>query len=428
MSSAAESSQLPRDAAAVETACREMRTVADTPGRPGFRARLAALEHLSDRLLARDAGVWRGVPPAGLAFLAAFLRASSLEETLRRELPVEALERFVAREGRKSLRLVPKGLACHWVAGNVPLVGLYSWAMSAVVGNANVIRLSSRQDDIVSPVLELLTGVSDVGRAMAAETRVVQFDREARPLHEAMSAVADVRLAWGGREAVESILSLPTSWECDTIVLGPRVSLAVVDPAVATPSVVGRLVSDIVYFDQLACSSPQCVFVKGRLGEAAFDGFVDAFTAAFAAQSASIPRHVLDFGETFRIQLDRSRVALDFGRVRHDEGTTWTVTVVERPNDAVLCANRFVQVVPYLTVADVCAQIPRNIQTVVIVLDDEEAEALSEAAAHRGVCRFPRAGQGNHFESPWDGAPIASRLTRWVVRTDGSGPRPVGAR
>ena len=28
----------------------------------------------------------------------------------------------------------------------------------------------------------------------------------------------------------------------------------------------------------------------------------------------------------------------------------------------------------------------------------------------RGVCRFPAPGEGNHFETPWDGNPLVSRL------------------
>jgi hypothetical protein len=33
--------------------------------------------------------------------------------------------RFVPTEERKSLRLLPKGVVCHWVAGNVPLLGMF---------------------------------------------------------------------------------------------------------------------------------------------------------------------------------------------------------------------------------------------------------------------------------------------------------------
>jgi hypothetical protein len=387
-----------------------------------FHERLLALNALSDVLL--RGGASASVP--GGAFLAGFLRASNLERLLARELPAPAaLDRFVATDDRKSVRLLPRGLVCHWIAGNVPLLGMFSWAASALVGNANLVRLSSRQDDVVTPLLQMLAATGSPGRQMALTTAVVQFDRDDRAAHAMLSRAADVRIAWGGLEAVEAIRDLPARWDCETIAFGPRISLAVVDPVLATDRVLTRLATDVIYFDQLACSSPQCLFVKGRPGAAEFDAFLERFTRAFAAQARSVPRHPLDWGETYRILLDRTRVVLNGGSVAADDGTSWTVALVERPQPAVTCANRFLQVIPFDSLEDVYPHIPSNVQTMVTLVPDGELDAFTEAAAARGVCRFPRPGDGNGFESPWDGVPLISRLVRWVVRTDA--PRP-GAR
>ena len=95
-------------------------------------------------------------------------------------------------------------------------------------------------------------------------------------------------------------------------------SLAVIDPLVATKAMVARLATDVVYFDQFACTSPQWIFVKGRPGEAAFEAFCAQFAAAFARQALAIPRHTLDCAETYQIQLDRTRILLEGGSLRHD--------------------------------------------------------------------------------------------------------------
>jgi hypothetical protein len=83
----------------------------------------------------------------------------------------------------------------------------------------------------------------------------------------------------------------------------------------------------------------------------------------------------------------------------------------------VQCANRFVQLMPFRDVSDVLPWIPTNVQSAVMALGEPDARRFTELAAHRGVCRFPKPGQGNFFETPWDGVPVASRLVRWVVRT-----------
>src|SRR6185503_9490887 len=105
----------------------------------------------------------------------------------------------------------------------------------------------SRQEDFLSPLLEAMAALSPEGADLAAETVALQFDREDDAAHRQMSAAADVRIAWGGREAVESIIGLPCSWECYTIVLGPRVSMAVVDPLAITTKTLSRLATDIAY-------------------------------------------------------------------------------------------------------------------------------------------------------------------------------------
>jgi hypothetical protein len=395
----------------------QLRGMAGVPDALAYRGRMRALNDLSDRLLTTGASI-PGAGTAGVPFLASFLRSTNLEHLVAREVAVsESLERFTP-VGRKSLRILPKGLACHWVAGNVPLLGMFSWALSALVGNVNVIRLSSRQEDLVTPLLQALESASDEGRRLASETLVVFFDRDNVDAHRVMSEAADVRIAWGGKEAVESIASLPTRWDAETIVLGPRVSLAVVDPAHATDRTVGRLATDIAYFDQLACSSPHYLFVKSEPGTPAFDAFVDRFAAAFEAQALAVPRHPLDASETYQIHLDRSRVLLDGGTLRRDQQTRWTVAVMESPRHTLACANRFLELVPFANFEEIYPHIPLNVQTVVTLLGKDDAEAFTEGAARLGVCRFPGPGEGNHFESPWDGLALIPRLTRWALRTD----------
>jgi acyl-CoA reductase-like NAD-dependent aldehyde dehydrogenase len=401
-----------------EARIRALAELAREPLRSTVDERLDVLNALSDALLTSSAaGPW----DPGIPFLAAFLRRSNLEQLLRRELPnPDALDRFVPLHGRKSLRLAPRGVVCHWIAGNVPLLGLLSWAISALVGNTNIIRLSTRQEDLVSPLLRRLENLSPIACELAGRTLVVLFDRDVAEGHLAMSAAADVRIAWGGREAVEAIRALPARWECDDVTLGPRVSLAVVDPALTTDRVLTRLATDVVFFDQLACSSPQRLFVKGRMEEPAFDDFVTRFSAAFERQSAAIGRHQLDWSETYRIELDRSRVLVGGGRLSRDAATQWTLAVLDRPHPAVACANRFLQVIPFERVEDVFPHVPENVQTAITLLDDGDTATFTEAGARLGICRFPRPGQGNHFETPWDGVPMISRLVRWVTRTDGA--------
>ena len=385
----------------------------------GFEARVDAIAELPRLITAARSTLRSALPAEGLAFLASFLSREHLVSLVGREVrDIEALSRFVRVESRKSIRMVPKGLVCHWVAGNVPLLALFSWAISAVLGNRNLIRLSARQGDVVSPLLDALQALSDTGRLIADETHVVWFDRHDHAAHASMSQAADVRIAWGGREAVDAIHNLQRKWDCEDIIFGPRMSFAAIDPQMIDAAGIRRLATDAVLFDQLACSSPQYIFVKGERGSRRVDDFVTRFSAAFAEQGRAYPRDLLGFSETFRIHLDRVRVLLNGGDIRRDGATSWTVAVVDTPLPQVTCANRFLQVIPFNSLDEIYARIPGNVQTVIINLDATDTSEFTEHAAHLGVCRFPRPGEGNHFENPWDGAGLVSRLTRSVIRTD----------
>ena len=272
--------------------------VGDTEAAVGFEDRIEAMDLLAKEILVPASPIRQKIPSEGLAYLATFLQRNYLKGLIARELSdLRSLSEFVSIETRKSIRHVPRGLVCHWVAGNVPLLALFSWAISVVLGNRNVIRLSSRQDDVVSPFLEVMEQLNAAGKVIAKETVVVSFDSDNVSAHRLMSEAADARIAWGGKEAVDAIRGLPAHWECEDIVFGPRVSMAVVDPEAIDSGGIRRLVTDVAVFDQMACSSPQCIFVKGRRESPDFRQFRDQFCDQFDAIASAYPRHALDFSD-----------------------------------------------------------------------------------------------------------------------------------
>ena len=382
-----------------------------------FDERMSVFTAISKDVLRPKSKLRANLPRDGLAFFSAFLNPDNFTKIFEREVADLAMfDRFVTLEPRKSLRYVPRGTVGHWVAGNVPLLATFSWAISVAIGNKNIVRLSSRQADVISPLLDFMRAHSTAGELMAATTLVVAFDRDAQSAHETMSAVCDARIAWGGEEAVQAIRSLPTDWECEDIVFGPRASMAYLDPAVLDAAAVERLATDIAMFDQMACSSPQVLFVKSQN-----DGVGD-FAGQLANKMSKVTgqfiRHPLDYAETYRIELDRARSLLRGAQLLRDGANQWTIVIGTAPDDSLDCINRFVQIVPVNGIDEVIPHIPKNVQTCVTRLSEAEFQEFTEQASLAGVCRFPMPGEGNNFENPWDGIGMISRLARSVVRTE----------
>jgi hypothetical protein len=219
---------------------------------------------------------------------------------------------------------------------------------------------------------------------------------------EQMSLAADVRIAWGGKEVVEAIRSLPARWECEDITFGPRASFAVIDPAEVNNALLERLTTDIVYFDQLACSSPQWIYHKGRPNEPAWKKCVDSLFECLERQTKSTPRHMLGFDQTYQIHLDRARVLLSGGMLYRDNATQWTVAILKAPCVNIACVNRFVQIIPFWDLAEIYPTVPRNVQTVILALEGREIAEFTEQGAllalngesyrprsHAGLLRSP---------------------------------------
>ncbi|MEV4089355.1 acyl-CoA reductase, partial [Nonomuraea fuscirosea] len=94
---------------------------------------------------------------------------------------------------------VPRGLVFHVPPANVDTVFVYSWALSALMGNRNVVRLSPRSGAVAETILETLhEALADADPAVAATQRVVSYDRS-DAVTAALSAACDLRVVWPSR-------------------------------------------------------------------------------------------------------------------------------------------------------------------------------------------------------------------------------------
>ena len=115
----------------------------------------------------------------------------------------------------------PRGLVFHLPPQNVETVFLYSWALSYLAGNANIVRLpheiSARMRAIVDLFLERLQAVGD-------ETQLFVHYPSQGDLGARISAVSDARVVWGGDAKVALFAPLPLRNGGKSIWFGDRFS------------------------------------------------------------------------------------------------------------------------------------------------------------------------------------------------------------
>jgi hypothetical protein len=366
-----------------------------------------------------------------LGFLPLWLRRANLQTLLRRSLrgKPEALDHFVHLDDNDKMyvRAQPRGLAVHWVAGNVPVLGLLSVVQAMLTKNANLVKVSRQSPGVLPHLLAGLAsaeytnpaGEKRTGRILTDATAVVYCDRDDQNASQELSTAADIRVAWGGREAVEAIVNLPRRYGTEDIVFGPKLSCAIVGAerlaeAETARKTAAAIAADASAFDQQGCNSPHTVFVE-RDGAIAPAEFARLLGEAMDTESRRAPLADINPAAAMNALAVRTEYAMR-GEVHHSRGIQWAV--VYSDDDKGLADPSYVRTVFVRSVADVfdvVAYCSPQTQTVGLAVDDR-SESLADALTSRGVERCPSVGAMRIYDAPWDGLFAMDRMVRWVSK------------
>ncbi|MDE5833609.1 MAG: hypothetical protein K2H64_11665, partial [Desulfovibrio sp.] len=345
--------------------------------------------------------------------------------TSLRGLP-EALDGFVPERDRKThyMRALPAGLAVHWASGNVPFLSLLVLVQSLVAKNLNIIKTAGNNFDLLRGLLSKFEGReyasasgSIKGSDLLKTLALVHYPHNNRVAAEVLSKVADVRVAWGGREAIDAICSLPSRASCVDIVFGPKLSFMVIardalkDEA-SVRKALRRAATDVSSFDQAACSSPHTIFVE-KGGFISPEEFARRLADAMQIALSRVPPFEESEAQKAAVETARATGAY-MGQCWHSDGPGWTVIYDEESGLAKPVYSRVITVRPIGDIMEAAAFCSADIQTVGLAGEGERRVRFAEAAARNGAMRFPEIGSMTGFDNPWDGVYVMDRFVRWV--------------
>ena len=366
-------------------------------------------------------------------FLTAFSR-KLLQPAIARRFPELASLGFFLRKGEiakatgrledsEALLHHPRGLVYHVPPANVDTIFVYSWALSALAGNRNVVRISQRSAGAAEAVLDALNEALATAHPTVAETqRMVTYGRE-DAVTEALSAACDLRVIWGGDRSVREIRRHALAPHARDLTFPDRASFAVVSvsgwqkaDAAGRRDAVAGFVNDAYWFDQAACASPRGLFwVAGDESPEAVASaraeFLDLLVAALDAR-----------GETVDAAMAVQKRVSAYGVVAEGHADS-----LASPNNAVLTleltspaavprewlgAGTF----PQATLAsldDLAAIVVRRDQTLShFGFERAELTAFARALAGRGIDRIVPFGSALTFAAVWDGYDLVREFVR----------------
>lgn len=169
------------------------------------------------------------------------------------------------REGE--LRL-GRGVLFHIAPSNVPINFGYSLVAGLLAGNANIVRVSSKQFPQVDLIIKHLHELTESGQYDDVANRIalVRYDRTS-DASSYFSSVANVRVIWGGDATIRAIRQNALPARSFDVCFADRYSIAAIRPSAilaASDADMKKLAeafyNDTYLFDQNACSAPHIVF------------------------------------------------------------------------------------------------------------------------------------------------------------------------
>jgi len=363
----------------------------------------------------------------GVPFLALWLKRSNIQKNLQLNFEKqEYLDNFIQIEDGKFIKAQPRGIICHFMAGNIPTLSIYYLIQALLCKNVNLIRVPLENMNIV---LDLLMPLKDVvvnckgidyyGTTLLKSTALINFSSKNIELNTEMSEVADVRVICGGEDAVNTISSLSKKTTCKDIIFGPKYSFAVFEKsAMESPNLTktfDAFVRDIVGFEQTACSSPQVLFIeKSNLS---LKEVAHLLSKSLEKISIRYPKNEVSQSASAKIINKRGEYLLSLEKdIICGRGLQYTILMDKEINLEEPIQHRTIFLKEVEDIFQICNIINPKIQTIGIASEDNnKIMEFANCVSLKGVDRLVNVGFMNIYDSPWDGILFMSEIVKWTT-------------
>ena len=312
----------------------------------------------------------------------------------------------------------PRGVAIHFPPTNVDTIFVYSWAVSVLAGNCNIVRIPSNVGPIVE---ELLVEINDALLLAGDMDRHIfcnfSYDGE---LNSSVSAHCDLRLIWGGDAKVAAVNRVPIRPDGISLGFSDRNSFAVLNShsyAMASDKerdqLAGNLFNDIYWFDQMGCGSPRVIYWVGDPASLSEDLF------SRLASEAERKNYQVEAGTGINkfilanelLAEDHAISASRFGSILETARIQTVSPLLARKQGGGFLGEMVVE-----NIEELNRYVDRKTQTIShFGFGTQDLKRLAGALLGLGGYRLVPIGNALQFGPVWDGVDLMSHMTRQVV-------------
>ena len=318
----------------------------------------------------------------------------------------------------------PQGTALHWLAGNVPVISLISLFQGLLTKNKNVIKISKSYKSLFSIIFKDLennfkikTNLIKTLKKILDSILIIYVDTYNNEEMEYLSINADIRVIWGGSDAVKKVSGLKKKINCKDIIFGPKVSLAYISKRkIQTENDLkvfsDLFVNDVFNFDQLGCNSPHNLIIENG-SKFSLDKISKIISKSFKSREINSytdpvnKYNILVRNFTHSIKKENTLITA--------KNYEWNIFVSKVMSIHKPAYNRSIFLSSVKSLDRLCRALPENTQSIGLYVDDSEKSEIVNKLSVRGVDRFPNIGSMSAYTNPWDGYLPMQSMVRWVT-------------
>ena len=313
---------------------------------------------------------------------------------------------------------IGKGLVFHIAPSNVPVNFAYSLVTGLLNGNANVVRVPSKDFMQVTILIDAFNKALLHHPGMKSYVICVRYNRD-KDINDLFSSVADVRVIWGGDKTIEELRKSPLPARSGEITFADRYSIAIIDSDSYLSIEDKRRVAedfynDTFFSDQNACTSPRIIIWTGSRIETAKTKFweeehsvaenkysfqpiqgVNKLTESYLAAVSQDGVKVIPHKDNLIVRIAVSKITDTLMDYRDNSGYFYEYDCKDINMLKPICNDKRCQTIAYL--------------------GDKESIIPLLRSGVKGIDRVVPIGKTMDFDFVWDGWSLQYQLTRSIV-------------
>jgi hypothetical protein len=328
--------------------------------------------------------------------------------------------------GQAHFSLSPVGKVFHVCPANVDTMFIYSLAVSVLMGNKNLLRISARMDapqiDVLFRIMNALLDRPE--HALFQDyINIITYPHD-EVISSFISQQSNARVIWGGDATINTFRNFKPAARTRDIIFADRISVLCIGcDAFNALDEQGRQVfakqffNDAYTFDQKGCSSPQSLFLLGTE-----DAYQQCAEDMAGLLSGTITKYYdTDIASIASLKLNRmvdDTIGQVIDRKWGDNYVTFAHMDTENPEGQHLahsCGGGYFYTRRLAAMEELRPYVDSKLQTVSYFgLNETSMEMLKTLSKAEGIDRIVPLGTALNFNYIWDGYNLLEELSRKV--------------